>query len=76
MLREAFATLQDYWRVRLEVVLTPEQLRLYDAYCTRLQLGPVIPTSEEQQVLDIVTADRLVAAREWELERMVRGMPH
>jgi hypothetical protein len=72
MTARELTTAYQRWRDRIEDILTPEQLALYDAYHQRLMRVPVVPTPDEQAVLDVIEADQQATALDRQLEILLR----
>jgi hypothetical protein len=67
------------YRARIEHLLTPEQLARFDAYEQRVQAAlahhdatPVLPTADEQAVLDELAADTQAASLRKQLDILLR----
>jgi hypothetical protein len=73
------ALVSHRYRERIEAFLTPERLALFDAYEQRVQAAiarrdatPVLPTLDEQAVLDELAADMQAAALRKQLDILLR----
>jgi hypothetical protein len=72
-------TVSQQYRKRVEAILTPDELALFDAYQQRVQAAitrrdtsPVAVTPDEQTVLDKLAADTQAAALHKQLDVLLR----
>jgi len=72
MTARELTTAYQRWRERIEEILTPDQLALYDAYHQRLMRAPVVPTPDEQAILDLIEADQQANVLDRQLEILLR----
>jgi hypothetical protein len=72
MTARELTTAYQRWRDRIEAILTPDQLALYDTYHQRLMRAPVVPTPDEQAVLDVIEADQQATVLDRQLEILLR----
>ncbi len=73
------ATVSRQFHERIAAILSPEELARYEAYQQRLHkansrhdTAPVVPTPEEQAVLNAIEADMRAAALQKELRVLLR----
>ncbi len=73
------AMLSQRYRNRVQAILTPEELALFDAYHQRVEAAierrdtrPVAPTPGEQAVLGKIAADAEAAALHKQLDILLR----
>ena len=79
MSADEIASVSQRYRERIETILTPQGLAHFDAYHQRLQAAlarrdatPVLPTPDEQVVLDELAMDTQAAALRKQLDILLR----
>ncbi|MFL5807048.1 MAG: hypothetical protein ACJ8CR_35625 [Roseiflexaceae bacterium] len=79
MSADEILVISQRYRERIESILTPQQLTRFDAYQQRVQAAiarrdatPVLPTSDEQAVLDELAADMQAATLRKQLDILLR----